>query len=138
MSAKNHKIEQLVENTNFILGSQEINESEFNQIDFNGEEDFGDCDEGVEVQNKSMKAHESLMSSDKKDNLKNDILKVLSKNGYTNDKIDEVMSIITEPPKAFEIVHFCDHKEEDLQQKMNFDREQKKLALINNNNLEIS
>ena len=109
-----------------------------NQIELNGEEDFSDCDEGVVVQNKGMKAHESVMSSDKKDNLKKDLLKVLSKNGYNNDRIDEVMNLITEPWQAFKIVHFCDHKEEDLQQKMNYEREQKKLVLINNNTLQIS
>ena len=97
LNATNHKIELLVENTNFILGSQEINEIELNQIELNGEEDFSDCDEGVVVQNKGMKAHESVMSSDKKDNLKKDLLKVLSKNGYNNDRIDEVMNLITEP-----------------------------------------
>ena len=109
-----------------------------NQIELNGEEDFSDCDEDVVVQNKGMRAHESLMSTDKKDNLKKEILKVLSKNGYSNDRIDEVMKIITEPKQPFEIVHFSDQREEDLQQKMNYEREQKKLVLINNNTLQIS
>ena len=63
LESNNNKIEQLIENSNFILTSQEINDAELNQIEELGEEDFGDCDvdEGVQVRNRSFNTQKSLM-----------------------------------------------------------------------------